>query len=227
MNPWKLLGRGQTPGGGAELVLYQRDSEFSLTADNRELMNSRTYGSEEHMARLGCQSLAKRPRARVLIGGLGMGYSVRTALDILGHDARVVVAELVPAVVEWNRGVLAHLAGWPLDDERTELHEADVAQLIMASRGAYDAIMLDVDNGPEAMVRKSNDWLYSLPGLTAAHAALRRCGVLAIWSAGPEPAFVRRLRRAGFGVDEVRVRARGGTSGKGAAHHVVWVATRA
>ena len=134
MNPWQLIGRAQTPGGGAELVLYQRDSEFSLKADNLELMNSRVYGSEEAMARLGCQNLAKRPRARVLIGGLGMGYSVRTALDILGEDARVVVAELVPAVVEWNRGVLADLAGRPLDDRRTELREADVVQLITATR---------------------------------------------------------------------------------------------
>ena len=226
MNPWKLLARAQTPGGGAELVLYQRDSEFSLKADNRELMNSRVHGSEEAMARLGCQNLAKHPGARVLIGGLGMGYSVRTALDILGGDARVVVAELAPAVVEWNRGVLAGLAGRPLDDRRVELHEADVVQLIRAARGGYDAIMLDVDNGAEAMVRKGNNWLYSLPGLTATHAALRRGGVLAVWSAGPQPAFVRRLRHAGFEAEEFKVRARGGSNRKGGAHHVVWIATR-
>ena len=226
MKPWQLIGRAQTPGGGADLVLYQHDSEFSLRADNQELMNSRVYGSEEAMARLSCQNLAKRPRARVLIGGLGMGYSVRTALDILGEDARVVVAELVPAVVEWNRGVLADLAGRPLDDRRTELHEADVIQLITSARGDYDAIMLDVDNGAEAMVRKSNNWLYSLPGLTASYAALRRGGVLAIWSAGSQPPFVRRLRRAGFEVDEVKVRARGRSSRKGGAHRVVWIATR-
>ena len=156
--------------------MYQRGSEFSLKADNRELMNSRVYGSEEAMARLGCQKLAKHPGARVLIGGLGMGYSVRTALDILGKDARVVVAELVPAVVEWNRGVLADLAGRPLDDRRTELHEADVVQLIKAAKGDYDAIMLDVDNGAEAMVREGNNWLYSTPGLTTTYAALRRGG---------------------------------------------------
>ena len=226
MNPWQLLGRAQTPDGGAELVLYQRDSEFSIKADNLELMNSRTYGSEETMAKLGCQNLAKHPRPRVLIGGLGMGYSVRTALDILGKDARVVVAELVPAVVEWNRGVLAHLAGRPLDDGRVELHEADVVQLIKTAGGSYDAIMLDVDNGPEAIVRKGNDWLYSIPGLTTTYAALRRGGTLAIWSAGPQPAFVRRLRRAGFEVAEVKVRARGASNRKGGAHHVVWIATR-
>ena len=227
MNPWQLLGRAQTPGGGADLVLYQRDSEFSLKADNRELMNSRVHGSEEAMARLGCQDLAKHPGARVLIGGLGMGYSVRTALDILGEDARVVVAELAPAVVEWNRGVLADLAGRPLEDRRAELHEADVVQLIRAARGDYDAIMLDVDNGAEAMVRKGNNWLYSLPGLSATYAALRRGGVLATWSAGPQPAFVRRVRRAGFEVEEFKVRARGGSNRRGGAHHVVWIATRA
>ena len=226
MKPWHLIGRAQTPGGGAELVLYQRDQEFSLQADNMELMNSRIYGSEEAMAMLGCQNLAKRSKVRVLIGGLGMGYSVRTALDILREDARVVVAELVPAVIEWNRGVLAELAGRPLDDRRTELHETDVAELIMAARGDYDAILLDVDNGAEAMVRESNNWLYSPPGLTAAHGALRRGGVLAVWSAVPQPAFVKRLRRAGFGVDEVKVRARGRSSRKGGAHHVVWVAKR-
>ena len=226
MNPWQLLGRAQTPGGGADLVLCQRDSEFSLRADNRELMNSRVHGSEEAMARLGCQDLAKHPGASVLIGGLGMGYSVRTALDILGEDARVVIAELAPAVVEWNRGVLADLAGRPLEDRRAELHEANVVQLIRAARGDYDAIMLDVDNGAEAMVRKGNNWLYSLPGLSATYAALRRGGVLALWSAGPQPAFVRRVRRAGFEVDEFKVRARGGSNRKGGAHHVVWIATR-
>ena len=225
MNPWQLLGKAQTPGGGAELVLYRRDSEFSLRADNRELMNSRVHGSEEAMSRLACQNLAKHPSARVLIGGLGMGYSLRAALDILGEDAQVVVAELVPAVVEWNRGVLADLAGRPLDDGRADLHETDVVQLIKASRAGYDAILLDIDNGADAMVRKGNDWLYSLPGLTATYAALRRGGVLATWSAGPQPAFVKRLRRAGFEVDEVKVRARSGSSRKGGGHHIVWIAT--
>ena len=226
MNPWQLLGRAQTPGEGAELVLYQRNSEFSLKADNRELMNSRVHGSEEAMSRLGCQNLAKHPSARVLIGGLGMGYSLRTALDILGEDAQVVVAELVPAVVEWNRGVLADLTGRPLDDGRVELHEADVVQLIKTARADYDAILLDIDNGPEAMVRQGNDWLYSLPGLTATYAALRRGGVLATWSAGPQPAFVKRLRRAGFEVDEVKLRAHSGSSRKGGGHHIIWISTR-
>ena len=155
-----------------------------------------------------------------------MGYSVRTALDILGDDAQVVVAELVPAVVEWNRGVLADLAGRPLDDRRVELHVGDVVQLIKTARGEYDAIMIDVDNGAESIVRKGNDWLYSLPGLITTYAALRPGGIMALWSAGPQPAFVRLLRRAGFEVDEVKVRARGASNRKGGAHHVVWIATR-
>ena len=228
MKPWQLIGQAQTPGGGAELVLvYQRDSEFSLTADNLELMNSRVYGSEEAMARLGCQNLAKRPRARVLIGGLGMGYSLRTALDILGEDARVVGrgTECQPSL----NGTGECLPIWPADLLTTaglNSMNPTLSSLITAARGNYDTIMLDVDNGAEAMVRKGNNWLYSLPGLTAAYAALRRGGVLAIWSAGSQPPFVRRLRRAGFEVDEVKVRARGGSSRKGGAHHVVWIATR-
>ena len=207
-------------------MLYRRNSEFSLRADNQELMNSRVHGSEEALSRLGCQNLAKHPSARVLIGGLGMGYSLRTALDILGEDAQVVVAELVPAVVEWNRGVLADLAGRPLDDGRVELHEADVVLLIKAARADYDAILLDIDNGAEAMVREGNNWLYSLPGLTATYAALRRGGVLATWCASPQPAFIKRLRRAGFEAEEVKVRARSGGSPKGGGHYVVSMATR-
>ena len=205
-------------------MLYQRASEFSIKADNWELMNSRTYGSEEALAKLGCQNLSTHPKARVLIGGLGMGYSLRAALDILDEDARVVVAELVPAVVEWNRGVLAHLSGRPLDDGRVELHEADVVHLIKTAGGSYDAIMLDIDNGAEAIVRKGNNWLYSLAGLATIFAALRSGGTLAIWSAGPQPAFVRRLRRTGFEVDEVEVRSSGGSNRKGGSHHVVWIA---
>ena len=155
-----------------------------------------------------------------------MGYSVRTALDVLGKGAQVVVAELVPAVVEWNRGVLADLAGCPLDDARVELHVGDVVHLIKTAKGGYDAIMIDIDNGAESIVRESNNWLYSLPGLTTTYAALRPGGIFAMWSASPDPAFVRLLRRVGFEVDEVKVRAHGGSKRKGGAHHVVWVATR-
>ena len=224
MIPWILLDRAQTPGNGALLCLYQRDTEFSIKADNYELMNSRVYGSEDPLAKLACQKITGHPRARVLIGGLGMGYTVRTALNGLGSKAQVVVAELVPAVVQWNRGVLAHLAGSPLDDSRVTIHETDVADLINTAKGDYNAIMLDVDNGPQALTRKDNDWLYGLKGLKTAFAALQPNGVLAIWSSGPEPAFAQRLRKAGFEVEEVGVRARGGR--KGGPHHIVWVATR-
>ena len=152
-----------------------------------------------------------------------MGYTVRTALNELGGKAQVIVSELVPAVVEWNRGVLAHLAGNPLDDQRVTIQEGDVADIIRAARGNYDAILLDVDNGPQGLVRKNNDWLYGREGLNSIFAALRLRGILAVWSAGPDGAFSRRLRQAGFEVNEVKVRARGG-GGKGGAHHVIWTA---
>ena len=224
MIPWMLLDRAQTPGNGLELRLYQRDTEFSIRAGNYELMNSRVYESEDALAKLACQKITNHPRARVLIGGLGMGYTVRSALNGLGAKAQVVVAELVPAVVQWNRGFLAGLAGSPLDDNRVTIHEADVAQMIKASKSDYNAILLDVDNGPQALTQKDNDWLYSPEGLKTAFAALRPKGVLAIWSSGPEPAFVQRLRKAGFEVDEVGVRTRRG--GKSGAHHIVWIAMR-
>ena len=226
MIPWKLLGTAQTPGNGEELRLYQRDNEFSIKAGRHELMNSRIYGSEDALARLACQKISARPQARVLIGGLGMGYTVRTALDELGAKAQVIVAELVPAVVQWNREFLAELAGSPIDDQRVKVHEVDVAQMIKTPNGGYDAIMLDVDNGPEGLTLKQNDWLYSLKGLSTAFEALRPNGVLAVWSAGPDMAFVKRLRRCGFKVDEVKVRARGGGKGRGGAHHIVWTAVR-
>ena len=187
-------------------------------------MNSHVYGSEDALAILACEKITNQLHARVLIGGLGMGYTVRTALNGLGAQAQVAVAELVPAVVQWNRGVLAHLAGRPLDDDRVTVHETDVAQIIQTAKGDYNAIMLDVDNGPEAITAKDNDWLYSNNGLETAFVALRPKGVLTIWSSGPDPAFAKRLRKTGFAVDEVKVRARG--KGKGGAHHIVWVATR-
>ena len=224
MIPWKLLGSAQTPGNRVELRLYQRDDEFSIKAGNYELMNSRAFGSEDALAKLGCQKLANYPQARVLIGGLGMGYTVRSALDGLGAKAQVVVAELVPAVVQWNRGFLADLAGRPLDDNRVTVHEADVAQMIKTAKADYDAILLDVDNGPEALTLKGNDWLYSPEGLKTAFAALRPEGALAIWSSGPDPGFAQRLSQAGFEVEKVGVRARGGR--KGGAHYFVWMATR-
>jgi len=224
MIPWKLLDTAQTPGDGSELRLYERDNEFSIKVGNYELMNSRVYGSEDALGKLGCHKIAKHPRARVLIGGLGMGYTVRSALDELGDTAQVAVAELIPEVVQWNRGVLAGLAGHPLDDERVSVHEFDVAELIKTPEGGYNAILLDVDNGPQGLTVKENDWLYSPNGLDTTFAALKPKGVLAVWSSGPEAAFAKRLRRAGFEVEEVGLRARG--KGKGGAHYTVYLAER-
>ena len=224
MIPWKLLDTAQTPGDGSELRLYERDNEFSIKVGNYELMNSRVYGAEDALGKLGCQKIANHPRARVLIGGLGMGYTVRSALDELGDTAQVAVAELIPEVVQWNRGVLAGLAGHPLDDERVSVHEFDVAELIKTPEGGYNAILLDVDNGPQGLTVKENDWLYSPNGLDTTFAALKPKGVLAVWSSGPEAAFAKRLRRAGFEVEDVGLRARG--KGKGGAHYTVYLAER-
>ena len=224
MIPWKLLDTAQTPGDGSELRLYERANEFSIKVGKYELMNSRVYGSEDALGKLGCQKIAKHPRARVLIGGLGMGYTVRSALDELGDTAQVAVAELIPEVVQWNRGVLAGLAGHPLDDERVSVHEFDVAELIKTPEGGYNAILLDVDNGPQGLTVKENDWLYSPNGLDTTFAALKPKGVLAVWSSGPEAAFAKRLRRAGFEVEEVGLRASG--KGKGGAHYTVYLAER-
>ena len=223
MIAWVLLDTVQTPGGGKELRLYQHDKDFSIRVGNVELMNSRAHGSEEDLAELACEAMQEQARPRVMIGGLGMGFTLRAALDRLSPQAQVVVAELVPAVVAWNRGPLAGLAGNPLADKRVSVHEGDVAKLIKTGRSQYHAILLDVDNGPRGLSDTGNDGLYHLRGLYAAFAALRPGGVLAIWSAGPDVVFTRRLRMVGFEVEEVRVRARGGRKG---AHHLIWLAKR-
>jgi spermidine synthase len=221
MNPWKLLESASVPGSTSEARLYQRDAEFSIRVDRFELMNSRVYASEDALSELGCARVQARTAARVLIGGLGMGYSLRTALAGLSSDAEVVVAELVPAVVRWNREVFGHLADHPLRDPRVSVREQDVARVIREAPAAFDAILLDVDNGPEGLIRKANDWIYSRPGLLAARTALRPQGVLGIWSSTPEPEFVKRLRRVEFEVEEAPVRARG--KGQGA-RHTIWLA---
>lgn len=222
MLPWVLLDTASIPDGGGELRLNQRGAEFSIMLGRIELMNSRLSASEEALAILSCQRVRDRPRPRILIGGLGMGFTLRAALGELGPEARVVVAELVPAIVAWARGPMAGIFGDSLDDPRVEIREEDVRRLIRASPAStYDAILLDVDNGPEALTHVSNDELYSLGGLSAARSALRPGGVLAVWSAKPDKGFADRLRRTGFGVDEVGVRAR---KGRGA-RHVVWIAT--
>jgi spermidine synthase len=223
MIPWIFLDSAPVPGGKGELRLYQRGREHSIMVDGQELMNSRVHSSEDALAELVCARLTGMTAPRMLIGGLGMGYTLGAALSKLGPQAEVLVAELVPAVVEWNRGYLAEFAGYPLQDPRVSVHEVDVALQINAALRDYDAILLDVDNGPAGLSRKSNDRLYNSAGLRAAFNALRPAGVLAVWSAGPDPGFTKRLRQTGFAVDEVRVRARGA---RGGARHMIWLATR-
>jgi spermidine synthase len=221
--PWSLVDTTPVPGGG-ELRLMRRGAELSIRLGHNELMNSRVGGSEAALASMACERIGARPQPRLLIGGLGMGFTLRAALAALGAKAQVTVAELVPAVTAWARGPMAELFGDSLSDPRVQLCEADVAELIRQTRSAFDAILLDVDNGPAGLSRAANDRLYDMAGLGAAHAALRPGGVLAVWSSGPDADFSRRLRQNGFTVDEAAVRANGK---RGGARHVIWIATRA
>ncbi|BCP51688.1 spermidine synthase [Kaistia sp. 32K] len=223
MIPWVRLDTADIPGGGGTLRLMQRGAEFSIMIGSNELMNSRLSGSEEALASLSAERIAGRASPRILIGGLGMGFTLRAALAEFGPDAAITVAELVPAVVAWARGPMQPVFGDCLDDPRVKIHVGDVGDPIRAGRGSFDAILLDVDNGPDGLTRESNDGLYTLQGLGAAYGALRPGGVLAVWSSGPSAVFTQRLRRSGFAVEEVRVRANRGRSG---AKHVIWLATR-
>lgn len=224
MTPWILLDKAQVPGKGGELRLYQRGDEFSIKiVGHGQLMNSRVHGSEDALAEQTCARLVDSLRPRLLIGGLGMGFTLAAALRKVGDQAQIFVAELVPAVVAWNRGPLGEHAGHPLQDPRVTVREEDVARILKAKQQAYDAILLDVDNGPEGLTRKENDWLYSITGLNAARASLRPQGVFAVWSAGPDRDFAQRLRKVGFQVDEVRVRAHGSKGTR----HIIWFAKRA
>ncbi len=225
MRPWKLIESSEIPEEGGELRLYQRGEEFSimLAGGGGELMGSRKHGSEDALAELGCAHLAEGQAARVLIGGLGMGFTLAAALKRSGPQVEVTVAELIPVVVEWNRQHLGHFAGHPLDDPRCRVSVGDVGAILRREQGGFDAILLDVDNGPEGLTHHDNNWLYSLEGLQAAFTALRPGGVLAVWSAGPEQTFQQRLRRTGFRVEEHRVRAH--DRGKGA-WHTIWIAKR-
>lgn len=219
----RLVDTARIPGEERELGLYQRGADYFIRiVGGQDLMNTRAHASEDALGELACRGLERRPAARVLIGGLGMGFTLSAALTSLAADAEVVVAEIVPGVVEWNRSVLGSFSGRPLDDPRTRLHTADVTVLLQSERTGFDAIILDVDNGPDGLTRDSNEWLYSRAGLTILFAALRPGGVLSIWSAGPDRAFTARLRSAGFDVREEVVRAH---AGKGA-RHVIWIATR-
>ena len=223
MIPRKLLDSALTPDKSNELQLYQRGDDFFISLSGEELMTSRMHGSEAVLAELACTPIANRAKARVLVGGLGMGYTLAAALAVLRDDASIIVAEFVPAVVQWNRGVLGGLAGHPLDDSRVTVQEHDVCILLKNGQGCFDAVMLDVDNNPHSMTQKSNDWLYSATGLPVIYMALRRQGVLTVWSTGPDSAFSLRLRNASFKVQEKTVSARGGDKG---GRHTIWVATR-
>ncbi|MEN3974142.1 hypothetical protein [Emcibacter sp. SYSU 3D8] len=220
MIPWKHLDTATIPGGD-ELRLNQRGAEFSIMLGRMELMNSRLSGSEEALATMSAARIRSRARPRVLIGGLGMGFTLRAALASFGPDARIDVAELVPEVVAWARGPMEAVFGTCLDDPRVTIHVGDVGALMRAQRSAWDAILLDVDNGPTGLTRESNDDLYDMGGLNWARAALQPGGVLAVWSAGRDARFSQRLRKTGFDVEEVMVRAR---VGKGA-RHTIWFAT--
>jgi spermidine synthase len=223
MNPWKLLDTAPIPGNGGELQCYQRENEFSIKiAGGGVLMSTWAHGSEDALAELSCKLITDREGARVLIGGLGLGFTLAAALRQLGADAAVEVAELIPAVVIWNRGALGEHAGHPLRDARATVREGDVAKILRSARQAYDAILLDVDNGPEGLTRKKNDWLYTTEGLTVSYRALRPAGVLAVWSAGPDRDFTARLQKVGFQVKESLVHEQ---DNKGE-RHTIWIAER-
>lgn len=218
----ELLDTAWVP-GGEKLELYRHDKDFMIVLGHNELMSTRKWGSEEALATMALDRIGRSKRPTMLIGGYGMGFTLRAALKVLPDNAEVTVVELVPEIIEWARGPMAELAAGCLDDPRVNLIMSDVAPFIAGAHGDYDAILLDVDNGPDGLVREDNNVLYSLSGLRAAKRALTPDGVLAIWSAGPDPAFTRRLQKADLNVDEVKVASR--SNGKGP-KHVIWFATK-
>ncbi len=222
MIPWLRLDAVQLE-DGVELRLMRRGDEFSIMLGTNELMNSRLSGSEEALANLASERLEGRAAPRMLIGGLGMGFTLRAALKHLGQDAGITVAELVPEVVAWAKGPMASVFDGCLEDPRVTIYQGDVGELIRGSDRAWDAILLDVDNGPDGLTRKGNDALYSAQGLAGAHRALSPGGIFSVWSSAPDPAFTRRLKQAGFQVAEVPTRA---STRKRGARHMIWMATR-
>lgn len=222
MKPLQWLARTSTP-DGSDMALTLRDTEYVILVGGKPLMSSRMHGSEEALAALACADARLRKHPRVLVGGLGMGFTLRATLDLLPPGATVIVAELVPAVVDWNRTHLAPLAGRPLDDPRVQVEMGDVGARLRRERSAFDAILLDVDNGPESFTTGSNDTLYDNAGVAAAHAALRKGGRLAVWSAWEDRKFEQRLRHYGFTVTVERVRAR---LKQGGPRHTIFIGTR-
>jgi len=221
---WELIDRAAIPGSDGELLLYRSEQDYTISIKGCDgsLMSTTAHQSEAALAELACGKIADRVRPRILIGGLGMGFTLAAALRHLGAEAEVVVAELVPKVVVWNRGVLGKYAGDPLQDARAVVREGDVAKQLRGQRQAFDAILLDVDNGPKGLTRKKNDWLYSSDGLTAAYEALRPQGVLAVWSAASSRNFMERLRKVGFKVRQSRVPEQDNQGDL----HAIWLAER-
>jgi len=223
MKRFVLLDTTPIPDNGGALCLFEYGEDFVIKFEGgrgNQLMNTRMHGSEDALAEIPCRRVAARPQVRVLIGGLGMGFTLASALRHLGEDAQVQVAELVPGVIEWNHGPLGEKSGYPLRDPRAKVLNDDVAAILKAGPGAFDAIMLDVDNGPEGLTQKSNGWLYSLEGLRTCARALRPGGVLAVWSASADRQFSERLSRAGFKAEEVQVFAHGNRGPR----HTIWIA---
>ncbi len=223
MIPWKLLDVALIPNNGGELRLHQRNDEFMISiVGGGVLMTTRMHGSEDVLAKRACAEIAGRSQERVLIGGLGMGFTLASALAHLGPEALVTVAELVPKVVQWNQGVLGDAAGQPLADHRVKVFEGDVAKLIRNNSCAYDAIILDVDNGPDGLTSKGNNWLYTHKGLMTSCAALAPRGILAVWSAADDRSFTQRLKKVGFTVETIQVGAHNNKGQK----HTIWLARR-
>lgn len=220
----ELLGTAQVP-GGEELRLFAHGRDFMIVLGHNELMSTRMRGSEEALATMTLDRLAGVRAPRLLIGGYGMGFTLRAALAGIGPQGHVTVAELVPEIIEWARGPMAEVAADCLDDPRVTLRMDDVADAMLLAPEPLDAILLDVDNGPDGLVRAENNRIYSKSGLHNARRALAPGGVLAIWSAAPDPKFKRRLEDVGFEVEEVEVRARIDKNGKGKGpRHVIWFA---
>ncbi len=222
MIPWEKIDQAEIPGQRKEVTLRRRGTEFSIRTFDTELMNSRRHGSEESLAELACNRFEK-PNLRILIGGLGMGYTLASAIEHTGPDTYITVSELIPAIVKWNKEYLGHLAGMPLNNSKVAVKIEDVSKTIGKEKSTWDIILLDVDNGPEGLTQKSNDRLYSISGLKKSYWALRPKGLLGIWSAKGDTVFTKRLEKTGFKVDINAVKAR--KSGK-KLKHTIWLAEK-
>ncbi len=223
MIPWAEIDRAEIPGGNGDVTLLKRDAEFSIRIAGTELMNSRRHGSEDALAKFSCNRMKRTSGQKILIGGLGMGYTLAAALARAEPRTQITVVELIPAVVKWNREHLGHLAGMPLEDPRVTVKEEDVAKTIRQGKSIWNAILLDVDNGPDGLARKANNYLYSNAGLNAAFSALCPGGVLSVWSCVSDEAFTHRLKQCGFKTEITSVRAH--KPGKGS-RHTIWIAEK-